>query len=160
MTGLKRVRYVDGQLLSAEDLRAEQDYHRERARRHNRLAHGAGVVHGLEVTVVPGANGPGVRVSPGFAIDPDGNEVDLCEAAGLLLPATATRVAVSVRYVEHLADHVPGADGLLATRVEEGAEVVLTPLAKGQHSIPPAAGLLLAILRSTKRGWRPVRPKG
>jgi hypothetical protein len=38
--GLARVNYVEGQLLSVADLRAEQDYWLARQRRHNRFLHG------------------------------------------------------------------------------------------------------------------------
>ena len=46
---LARLRYFHGQPLGALDLRREQAYHRDRARLHNRLLHGWGVVCGLEV---------------------------------------------------------------------------------------------------------------
>ncbi len=53
---LARLRYFHGQPLSALDLRREQTYHRDRARLHNRLLHGWGVVCGLEVRVAPRRN--------------------------------------------------------------------------------------------------------
>ena len=46
-----RVRYYAGQLLTARDFQAEQDYVRARHRIHNRWLLGAGVVSGLRVTV-------------------------------------------------------------------------------------------------------------
>jgi len=47
---VRRVHYFTGKLLTAEDLAAEQTYHVEKARRHNRTLHGAGVAQGLGVT--------------------------------------------------------------------------------------------------------------
>jgi hypothetical protein len=38
-------------LLTADDLQREQDYHRDKARLHNRFLHGWGVVAGLTVSV-------------------------------------------------------------------------------------------------------------
>lgn len=54
--GLTRPRYFNGQLLTADDLQAEQNYFREKLRRHNRCLHGWGVVRGLEVTQDPKDN--------------------------------------------------------------------------------------------------------
>jgi hypothetical protein len=72
-TAIRRVHYFSGQLLTPEDLQAEQDYHREMRYRHNRLL-GYGVVDGLDVTVGDGST---VVVSPGFAIDRRGRELVL-----------------------------------------------------------------------------------
>jgi len=47
MPTLRRVNYFAGRLLTAEDFRAEQEYHREKSRRHNRRLHGSGVASGL-----------------------------------------------------------------------------------------------------------------
>lgn len=75
----ERVRYFPRQLLTADDLGAEQEYHRERMRRHNRYLHGWGVVCGLSVQPMTGAAAWRLRVSPGYAIAPTGDEIHLCE---------------------------------------------------------------------------------
>ena len=62
---LKRNRCFWGKLLTAEDLELEQEYFREKLKRHNRYLHGFGVVFGLEVS----KNGRDVAISPGLAID-------------------------------------------------------------------------------------------
>ncbi len=67
-----RVRYFDGQLLTAQDFHDEQQYHLEKQRLHNRLLHGAGIVTGLEVG---GVEGTTVQVSPGLAFDSHGREI-------------------------------------------------------------------------------------
>lgn len=81
---LSRLRYFHGQPLGALDLRREQAYHRERARMHNRLLHGWGIVCGLEVLVAPREDPrecdddptlAEVVVLPGAAIDCRGDEV-------------------------------------------------------------------------------------
>lgn len=81
---LARLRYFHGQPLSALDLRREQSYHRDRARLHNRLLHGWGIVCGLEITVPQprptadcddGHAGPEVVVMPGAALDCRGDEM-------------------------------------------------------------------------------------
>jgi hypothetical protein len=68
----RRPRYFTGQLLTAEDLEAEQSYFLTGRRAHNRLLHGWGVVCGLDVT--PSGSG-GVVVEAGVAIDGLGREI-------------------------------------------------------------------------------------
>jgi len=76
---MKRLRFFDGQLLTAKDFQAEQDYQIEKRRLHNRFLHGSGVVDGLAVSIEDGPGGA-VLVSPGLALDRDGNEI-LVESA-------------------------------------------------------------------------------
>ena len=52
----RRVNFVEGLLLTAADLAAEQEYHRGMRYLHNRL-HGYGTVSGLEVDVTRGVFG-------------------------------------------------------------------------------------------------------
>jgi hypothetical protein len=49
----KRLNYFYGQMLGANDFRAEQDYFREKMKLHNRCLHGYGVVCGLKVVPQP-----------------------------------------------------------------------------------------------------------
>jgi hypothetical protein len=81
---IERTRYFTGQVLGEADLTQEQLYFREKARRHNRMLHGWGIVCGL--CIRPGPAGGELTVEPGYALDPYGNEivvednvtVDLC----------------------------------------------------------------------------------
>jgi hypothetical protein len=66
-----RVRFTEQQVLHAADLRAEQDYRVARRRRHNRLLHGLGIVHGLEVE----PSGTGLTLGAGMALDALGREL-------------------------------------------------------------------------------------
>ena len=93
---LTRVNYFAGHLLSAEDFSAEQDYVREKLRRHNRTMHQPEVVDGLEVTL----ESPGVRVAPGLALDAAGNEICVPLAQGAQLPSIAGEVYLVLRYKE------------------------------------------------------------
>ena len=70
---IERTRYFAGQLLDAADLTQEQLYLREKARRHNRMLHGWGVVTGLGVRKGPEAGG--LTIEPGYALDPCGDEI-------------------------------------------------------------------------------------
>jgi len=82
----ERPRYFPRQLITPEDMTMEQDYFRNRMRMHNRLLHGWGVVCGALVGPVPTTNGNGgiepwkVRVCPGYALGPYGDEIIIaCE---------------------------------------------------------------------------------
>jgi hypothetical protein len=70
---IERNRYFAGQTLDADDLTREQDYLREKARRHNRQLHGWGIVGGLGVS--SGTSDAEVTVEPGYALDPFGEEI-------------------------------------------------------------------------------------
>ena len=93
-TGLERLRYFPRQLLTADDMRAEQEYFREKQRRHNRLLHGWGVVCGLEVVPDPKAGPLAVSVCPGYALGPFGDEIYVPEPVKLDLSYCARPPAV------------------------------------------------------------------
>ncbi|MBZ0120842.1 MAG: hypothetical protein K8H88_27860 [Sandaracinaceae bacterium] len=74
---LERPRFFGGQLLTQNELNGLLDYIRAKNRLHNRLLHGWGTVCGLEVSchACPGW----VTIHPGYAIDPCGNDLVVCE---------------------------------------------------------------------------------
>jgi hypothetical protein len=73
---LERVRYFPRQLLTADDMVTDQEYPREKMRRHNRYLHGWGTVCGLEVVAASTAEMPWrVKVTPGYALGPWGDEI-------------------------------------------------------------------------------------
>jgi WD40 repeat protein len=122
---LLRPRYFARQLVTDADLTADQAYVGERLRRANRLLHGYGVVCGLEVLLpVPTKSDgpPTVIVTPGFALGPQGDEIEVpvqqqltIDCAERLVPdckdLNATpqkqRVYLVVRYVEEQVKPVP-----------------------------------------------------
>src|SRR5574340_614895 len=74
---LDRPRFFAGQLLNEADLNSAQAYVMAKNRLHNRYLHGPGVVCGLEV-VCNDCDGY-VTVKPGYAIDPCGNDIIVCQ---------------------------------------------------------------------------------
>ncbi|PWU14370.1 MAG: hypothetical protein C5B50_17475 [Verrucomicrobia bacterium] len=74
---LDRTRFFAGQLLTEADLNNEQSYLLAKNRLHNRYLHGWGVVCGLQV-VCSECEG-WVTVKPGYAIDPCGNDIIVCQ---------------------------------------------------------------------------------
>lgn len=83
-TGRERTRFFPRQLVTPDDMTQDQIYFREKARRHNRLLHGWGIVCGAWVR--PGESACEVIIEPGYILGPYGDEividdeitVDLC----------------------------------------------------------------------------------
>ena len=75
----KRVNPFQGLVLDADTWRDEQDYHRNQQRLHTLAFHGTGIVEGLEVksSQPPDLS---LTISPGVAIDPDGNVIVISQA--------------------------------------------------------------------------------
>jgi len=74
---LERPRFFAGQLLTETELNHAQSYALAKNRLHNRYLHGSGVVCGLQVTCHDCEGW--VTVHPGYALDPCGNDVVVCE---------------------------------------------------------------------------------
>ena len=158
MPPLRRVNYFAGRLLSAEDFRAEQEYHREKSRLHNRRLHGSGVANGLTVSVAGGASRPAITVKPGVGIDPAGNELEVDAERSVSVGVKARAFLVVLRYVERPVDPVPSfgtggdADATSYALIEEDCELVLVP------DDPPRrrgdAGLSLARYVRAGSGWQ------
>jgi len=72
----KRNIYFYGKLLTVDDFENEQEYFRLKNKLNNKYLHGKGIVHGLKVTNLDSDT---VKISPGFAIDSDGNEIIVSE---------------------------------------------------------------------------------
>jgi len=148
---LTRPHFFTGQLLDAATLQAEQDYHREKLRRHNRMLHGFGIVSGLGVHVEPTSDPGGGRVivDPGYAIDRCGEEIAVCTGVTLAFPSVGNEAFVSLRFWEHpCPPDSPSASGEPdVTRVAEACVIGFA-----QAVSPPA--LALARLIRADGGWR------
>lgn len=155
--GVSRVNYFAGQLLSTEDFVTEQNYFRKRLRRLNRLLHGTGIVSGLGVSVASGQVSPGqtVVVKPGSALDPQGEEIEVCNESGMPLPAKGNRLLVQLMFAERPTEPVPAPVSVSAapdseqqfSRVEETFAVVLAPVAQ-------ADAVAIARLTFDRGRWR------
>lgn len=111
-----RPAYTTGKYLLADDLEVEQQYRKQRLRRHNRFLHDWGVVCGLQVVPAQDPKRPwAVLVCPGYAIDCCGNEIVVSERVVLDIrehlwsrPATRRRIGyVVIRYAEEPVRPVP-----------------------------------------------------
>jgi hypothetical protein len=117
---IERPRYFIGKVIGVDDLEQEQLYFREKARRHNRLLHGWGIVRGLEVE----AGKPGtadVTISPGYALDRRGEEivVDTGVTVDLSGHAPGRTLYVAVRHDERPERPVPSPHGTEYSRIRE-----------------------------------------
>ena len=73
---LERVAYFNRMLLTADDMRTDQEFVVQKLRRHNRFLHGWGVVCGLIVKAAPTPTKPWlVEVGEGYALGPFGDEI-------------------------------------------------------------------------------------
>lgn len=107
---LERLRYFNRQLLTADDMRAEQAYFREKLRRHNRYLHGWGVVCGCTVEPVSDAKAWTVRVCPGYVVGPQGDDILIDHCVEVNLTLGATPEPCTVRWPCPPVGEMPGTD--------------------------------------------------
>jgi hypothetical protein len=144
---LTRNRFFTGKLLSADDLAQEQAYERTKHRRHNRLLHGVGIVRGLAVGLEPrpGGGDPAIVVSPGVALDPNGDELVVCEPVTRDVCQGASVCYVTVALLERPTSPTPDGE---SSRIEESAEVAVSEDVPSRH-------LAIARLLHDDGAWRP-----
>lgn len=162
---LKRNNFFAGRLLTAADLNLEQEYFREKLKRHNRYLRGFGVVFGLEVS----KRSTNVIISQGLAIDCVGNELVVPGPASIPLPDSAKlgeTVFVSLEFAEREIDpaQVPANDSqTLNASIEEISSIVfLKQNANSGHrhikgrwvACGQTHGLVIARLRFGSNQWR------
>jgi outer membrane protein OmpA-like peptidoglycan-associated protein len=112
---VEHLRYFPRQLLTADDMRSEQAYVREKLRRHNRYLHGWGVVCGCIVEPVANAKGWQVRVCPGYAVSIQGDEISIDECITVDLKTGAHEQPCSVRWPCPPVGEMPGGRGVNVT---------------------------------------------
>lgn len=154
LDGLTRPSYFSGRLLTAEDLRAEQDYQRGKLRLLGRLSWGTGIVRGLEVSLesaTAAGNEPVVVIEPGCAIGADGEPLLVPAPLRCRLGAEPSAGYVTLHYFERPRGATPTTDGAVqADRIEEGVAVRF-------ESEP--TGVVIARLERHAGLWR-IDPQG
>ena len=122
LTPLKRVRYFIGQVLGVDEFLGEQNYFREKSRRHNRFLHGLGVVCGLEVK--PGKDL--LVIHPGLALNCKGDEIVVPQPVEMALPESRRSVYLTMHYAERETDPIPAVgteEKVQNSRLEETYEL-------------------------------------
>jgi hypothetical protein len=96
----ERPRYYPRQIITPDDLMLEQEYFRNKLRRHNRLVHGWGVVCGAQVCLTPQTNASASAtnsyqpwmetVTTGYILGPYGDEIliDCCRSVDVRTTGT------------------------------------------------------------------------
>lgn len=136
--GIRKTNFFNGRLLTAEDLKAEQDANREQHWQLGR-AIGEGVAYGLEVSKATNASppsGPSVRVAVGLAINRKGQALFLPEETDVSLTRERQTFAPE-------AGAFAACSNLQSTLVPAGTGVyvfVISP-ASGFAGRAPASGL-------------------
>jgi len=111
-THAERPRYFPRQVITADDLTLEQDYFRDRLRRHNRLLHGWGIVCGVKVEAI--VDKPWiVKVNPGYILGPYGDEIHIEQivCCDLRIKCTSAIVSEATDYCTDSVTQVPPAGG-------------------------------------------------
>ena len=111
--GFKRINFFKGFVTTTKDWNDAERYHVEKHKLHNRCFHGAGVVPGYRQELKVRARGRAdmsVEISPGYALDGQGNDIILYETEiksinknDFKLPLTVYFV---VKYVEEMTDFI------------------------------------------------------
>jgi len=152
---LRRPRYFPGRILDAATLTAEQNYFREKMRRHNRALIGSGVVSGLAVRVTDATDpsGPRVVVEPGYAIDANGEELSVPLPVFLALPGDGNPAYVTLRSWENPCPPVPSLpdDTPEAPCVEEACLIGISP-----DAAAPAIALARLVFSDSRWSVDPV----
>jgi hypothetical protein len=156
----ERLRYFPRQLLTADDMRTEQDYFREKMRRHNLMLHGWGVVCGLQV--LP-AGTQAVTICAGYALGPYGDEIHVeknetldityCDQPGTEqciprdgpAPKAGGPMYIKIRYVEcpsRPMRTLPAGCGCDESaceysRLRDGYEIRCFPAPENEEPLPP-----------------------
>jgi hypothetical protein len=142
-----RPSFFEGRLLSAADLRLEQDYQDHKRHLLNLAAVGAGVVTGLAVSV--DTDGTGLTVSAGLAIDGLGREIIVPADTRVPWPTPdglePRRWGAVIEFAQQPADPVATADGPVSSTVAEGATVTVI-------TARPAPDDTLVVLQPYDRG--------
>lgn len=111
--GFKRINFFKGFLTTEKDWNDAERYHIDKRRLHNRMLHSPGIVYGYATDLKVTARARGdlsVEVQPGYAIDGQGNDLMIFDAAirninleEFRLPQT---VYIVLRYYEELTDFI------------------------------------------------------
>jgi hypothetical protein len=147
---LKRLRFFTGQVLTAENLELEQNYFREKLKRHNRTLHGFGIVSGLKVIVDAGR----IVVEPGLALDCQGNELVVPNAVVLsTVIGDWPSAYVQIGFAEVYTDPIPAA-GFAETTQTENLQLDIT-----EASTITEDGELMIAPDNSNRGHRHLRAR-
>jgi hypothetical protein len=140
----KRIKPIDGLSVTAEVWDEAHEYHRLRQRYHTLLAHGYGIVAGMEVVASDPADSQ-VYIMPGMAISPTGDEIALTQAISYDLGKAQDTLHILLSFGESAPAPDPGGNDGARLYIHSGFEVEARPT-------PPAGPHIeLARIKRLKR---------
>ena len=154
---LVRPRFFSGQLLTADDLSAAQDYARDRIDRRNRLLYGSGIVDGLAVAIEnDGARAAHVVVAPGLAFDRHGREIFVGCAVRVALPKPQAPLVVQLGWREEPIADVPAGPAAIddADAAPRQASRVVETFAAAVAATVDADAVAIARVRPVRGRWQ------
>ncbi len=156
---LERPNYFSGKRLTTDDLDLDQAYVREKFRRLHQASFDTGVIAGLHVTVDLADGAPAIVVSPGSALDAQGELIVLDGEVRCPVPPLSGDGLVLLRYVERASAFVPAGtdpdgDGSPVSRPSRIAEGAAISIADSMDE----GAVLLARLTRAGEGWSAVAP--
>jgi hypothetical protein len=137
---IKRLHYFTNEFLLQEDFTAEQVYHMNMRRLHNKLFHGFGIGSGL---VVSRSADREVRVTAGTAIDRQGREIVLVEDFTYPLQGSTPTLYLYIVYVEKHRDE----DRYVHGSVSDNTRWTEEPLIQESPNPPPDDGNNVVLAR-------------
>ena len=156
---LTRPRLIEGQALTADDLRAALDYQRAVQWQHNRMLHGYGIVAGLDATIKEGENsGARVVIAPGYALDGWGRELIVYDPLEISVAQDRRDFVVYLKFVETDAAATTLTDDVQVL-FEPPAERLLAPTTRADFAIPIARFRKPHLTWQHDRSFRPPRAK-
>lgn len=156
----ERVRYFFGILMGDDDFKQEQAYLLAKARRHNRMLHGWGIVTGLEVSASR-SDGRQVSVAPGYALDPCGNEISVVESVLVDIPYNSV-TSIALRFEEVVVREARVRDSFVIQLVPDPIEpwIVLAAInADGDRGVTIDASMRRRLRPADppiRRSWNPA----
>jgi Domain of unknown function (DUF4159) len=127
---IKRLKPIDGLSVTADVWSEAHDYHRLRQRYHALLAHGFGLVAGLEVVASDPADNT-VYIMPGMAISPTGEEIVLAQPVAYDLGKAQDMLYLLLTFGESKPAVEPGSSDGARLYVYSGFEVEAKPAPPG-----------------------------
>lgn len=121
-TGFQRVRFFQGQVLTQDDLNAEQEYHLSKRRFFNQCMYGSKIVCGLDVELIRNR----VLIQKGLCLDCCGREIFLPAGDKISIPEKEGIYYLVLLYKEIGIDPVPiGDDGQMEyQRIKETYDIM------------------------------------
>ncbi len=123
---VKRLKPIDGLSVTADVWDEAHEYHRQCQRYHDLLAHGYGIVAGMEVIASSPADSQ-VYIMPGMAISPTGEQIVLAQPVSYDLGKAADMLLLLLSYGESKPTPDPGGSDGARLYIHSGGEVDVRP---------------------------------